>query len=170
MPGSPAPRYDGCRPASALASQVKRRNGKTGTRAEMELRRALWALGIRYRLHLKGLPGVPDLALTRARIAVFVDGDFWHGRDWERRQRRLAEGANPGYWVAKIAYNRERDRRNDALLAGLGWRVLRLWETDILKDPQAAARRVADLLARPGPPAEPTPSSKNSGRAANERK
>lgn len=141
-----APRYTGCTPASALASGVKRRNPKVGTRAELALRRALWRLGLRYRLNDRRLPGRPDLVLARYRTAVFVDGDFWHGRDWESRVARLAAGSNATYWIAKIAYNRERDRRNDALLAGLGWRVRRLWETDVLKDPPGVAAELADWL------------------------
>jgi DNA mismatch endonuclease (patch repair protein) len=111
----------------------------------MALRRALWGLGLRYRLYQSDLPGNPDVVLRRHRLAVFVDGDFWHGRDWERRRERLRSGSNADYWIAKIAYNRDRDRRNDALLRELGWRVLRLWETDVLSDPKAAASRVRAL-------------------------
>ncbi len=100
-------------------------------------------------MHQSDLPGNPDLVFSRQRVAVFVDGDFWHGRDWERRQTRLSTGNNSHYWIAKIGYNRERDGRNNALLAELGWRVLRLWETDVLKDPEWAARRVEALVAPP---------------------
>ena len=144
-----APSYAGCRPASELASGIKRRNRKTGTRAELALRRALWRLGLRYRLNDGRLPGRPDLVLPRFRTVVFVDGDFWHGRDWERRAGRLKEGSNGAYWIAKIAYNRERDRRNNALLAELGWRVRRIWETDVLKDPEGTAADLADWLRDP---------------------
>jgi DNA mismatch endonuclease (patch repair protein) len=101
---------------------------------------------MRYRLNDARLPGRPDLVLPRYRAVVFVDGDFWHGRNWESRAQRLKDGSNGAYWVSKIAYNRERDRRNDGLLAGLGWRVRRLWETDVLKDPDAVARALADWL------------------------
>jgi DNA mismatch endonuclease, patch repair protein len=141
-----APSYAGCKPASGQASRIKQRNRKVGTRAELALRRALWGLGLRYRLNDGRLPGRPDLVLARYRAVVFVDGDFWHGRDWESREARLQGGSNGAYWVAKIAYNRERDRRNDGLLAGLGWRVRRLWETDVLKDPDAAARELVGWL------------------------
>jgi DNA mismatch endonuclease, patch repair protein len=139
-----APSYAGCTPASELSSGIKRKNGKVGTRAELALRRALWWLGLRYRVNDGRLPGRPDLVLARYRAAIFVDGDFWHGRDWETRVERLKGGSNGAYWVAKIAYNRERDRRNDSLLADLGWRVRRLWETDVLKDPEGVA---GDLVA-----------------------
>jgi DNA mismatch endonuclease (patch repair protein) len=75
-----------------------------------------------------------------------VDGDFWHGRDWEKRKEQLQSGHNAPYWLAKIAYNRDRDIRNNELLAELGWRVVRLWETDVLKDPDGAASLVASLM------------------------
>ena len=64
-------------------------------------------------------------------MAIFCDGDFWHGRNWPERRRRLAAGSNPGYWLAKIERNRERDREATAALEDRGWRVLRFWESEI---------------------------------------
>jgi DNA mismatch endonuclease (patch repair protein) len=113
----------------------------------MALRLSLFRRGLRYRVNRKDLPGCPDLAFIRQRVAVFVDGDFWHGRDWEKRKRQLQSGHNAPYWLAKIAYNRDRDIRNNELLAELGWRVVRLWETDVLKNPDGAARLVASVIA-----------------------
>jgi DNA mismatch endonuclease (patch repair protein) len=141
-----APSFAGRQPASAIASRIKQRNRKVGTKAEIALRRALWARGLRYRVHQKDLPGCPDLVFRGRRVAVFVDGDFWHGRDWEKRKKRLQSGHNAPYWLAKITYNRDRDIRNNSLLTELGWRVLRLWGTDVLKDPDGAARLIADVL------------------------
>lgn len=143
-----APSFAGRQPANALASAIKRRNRKLGTKAELALRRALWRRGLRYRVSHKGLPGTPDLVFSRQRIAVFVDGDFWHGRNWEQRRERLRSGNNAAYWLAKIAYNRERDRRNNSLLADLGWRVVRFWETDVLRDPERAAGKISSLIIR----------------------
>ncbi len=80
------------------------------------------------------------------RLAVFVDGDFWHGRDWEERRERLANGTNADYWLAKIRYNRERDRRNDIELGQLGWRVLRIWESEIRGDLGVCVERVRRVL------------------------
>ncbi|NEV64014.1 very short patch repair endonuclease [Thiorhodococcus minor] len=140
-----APRFDALSPASKQASAVKRKNRAKGSGAEALLRKRLWARGLRYRLHAKELPGKPDIVFRKLRLAVFVDGDFWHGRDWDQRQRKLAQGHNPGYWVEKIRYNLERDRRNTLELESRGWRVLRLWETDILKDPDGATEAVARL-------------------------
>ena len=141
-----SPSYSGCKAASALASRIKQRNRKTGTKAELALRQALWRRGLRYRRNRRDLPGTPDLVFTSRRIVVFVDGDFWHGRNWDERKKRLSSGNNGAYWVSKIAYNRERDERNNVRLAELGWRVLRLWETDVLRDPEAAAGLVATLI------------------------
>lgn len=145
-----SPSFVGCKPASPLDSRIKKRNRKTDTTAEWALRRALWRAGLRYRVHQKGLPGTPDIVFPRQRVAVFVDGDFWHGRDWEQRKERLRSSNNAEYWIAKIGYNRERDRNNDVLLVDAGWKVIRLWETDVLKDPQDAARRIYGLITPKG--------------------
>lgn len=144
-----SPSFANRKPASPRASAVKRRNRKTDTTAELALRRALWRLGLRYRVHHKGLPGTPDIVFPRKRVVVFVDGDFWHGRDWEQRKERLRSGTNASYWLAKIGYNRERDRKNDKVLSQSGWTVLRLWETDVLASPDGTAKQVFDLIAPP---------------------
>lgn len=88
------------------------------------------------------LPGRPDIVFRSRRVAIFVDGDFWHGRALERRLAKLETGHNAPYWTAKIQRNVARDRRNDEALSAEGWRVLRFWETDIVRDPDAAARAV----------------------------
>lgn len=144
----PAPRFDRLRPASSAASKVKRRNRAHGSTAEIALRRALWVLGLRYRLHPKDLPGKPDIVFVRQRLAVFVDGDFWHGRHWEERRRKLSNGHNAAYWIAKIGYNIERDRRNTELLQAHGWRVIRLWEKDVLRAPEDAVAVLKASLAQ----------------------
>jgi DNA mismatch endonuclease (patch repair protein) len=108
----------------------------------MLLRRALWRAGLRYRVNRPGLPGRPDLVFAKARVVIFCDGDFWHGRDLEARLARLAAGHNAPYWVAKIRRNVERDRETNAALAALGWKVLRFWETEILREMDAVVRRV----------------------------
>jgi DNA mismatch endonuclease, patch repair protein len=87
---------------------------------------------MRYRLHYPGLPGRPDIVFTRPRVAVFCDGDFWHGRDLRRRLAALAAGHNATYWLAKMQRNVERDCRQMGALEAAGWTVLRFWETDIL--------------------------------------
>lgn len=143
-----APRFEGLTPSSTRASATARAIRRTDTKAEVVLRRALWARGLRYRKHAKDIPGRPDIVFVRARLVVFVDGDFWHGRDWETRRAKLAHGANARYWLAKIATNMERDRRKDAALRALGWTVVRVWEKDVLAAPERAASVVAAQLRR----------------------
>jgi DNA mismatch endonuclease (patch repair protein) len=141
------PRFTSFTPTSATASRIKQRNRSRDTKVEVLLRKELWHLGLRYRLHVADLPGKPDLVFRRARVVVFCDGDFWHGRRWQRRREKLAAGSNAMYWTAKIGANVARDRRNTRALQRLGWTVVRLWETDILRDVDRAARRVANILS-----------------------
>lgn len=122
------------------------------TKAEIALRKALSQLGLRYRLHKKDLPGRPDIVFVAIRLAVFCDGDFWHGRLWNQRKRPRFRVRN-AYWTRKIETNMLRDKKNNLALKRLGWSVIRLWETDILRDPSAVAhkveRRVRSLGQRP---------------------
>lgn len=103
------------------------------TRAEVMLRLALWHRGLRYRKNWQGLPGRPDIVLTRQRIAIFVDGDFWHAHGHEACPGEQI-ATRPEYWRKKLARNVERDRETTAALTQAGWLVLRFWETDIRKD------------------------------------
>jgi DNA mismatch endonuclease (patch repair protein) len=79
---------------------------------------------------------------------IFVDGDFWHGRNWEVRRAKLAVGSNAEYWVSKIERTRQRDRWVTAHLRRLGWRVIRVWESDIRRDEGEVARRLLDRIER----------------------
>ncbi len=113
------------------------------TKPELVLRRALQSRGLRgYRVHPKGLPGRPDLAYTRWKLAVFVDGSFWHGHP-----SAFKFGTKGAYWDSKIRRNQERDKLVTGQLIEAGWSVLRLWDTEILRDPAGAADRVARALA-----------------------
>ncbi|MBI4918096.1 MAG: very short patch repair endonuclease [Acidobacteria bacterium] len=141
-----APSFAGRVPASASTAAVKRRNTSVGTRHERLLRAALWSMGLRYRKDVRALPGRPDIVFASARVVVFCDGDFWHGRDWRSRRRKLARGWNAAYWVAKVAANRRRDACNTRRLSNDGWRVLRIWETDILRDVASCAQLVATAV------------------------
>jgi len=112
------------------------------TKPEIALRRALWAKGIRgYRCHLRAIPGSPDVAFTRWRVAVFVDGVWWHGHPDHFRP-----GARGPYWDRKIAGNIARDARVDEQLKELSWRVVRLWDVDVLGDPGGAASQVDRVM------------------------
>lgn len=139
--------FHGRRPASERASAAARgASRKADTRCEVRLRSLLWRAGARFRKNVAELPGKPDVVFPRQRLAVFCDGDFWHGRDWERRRRRLAAGHNGDYWIAKIERNMERDRTNARRLEADGWTVLRLWEKEILDRPASVVDRVLRTL------------------------
>src|SRR5829696_7578499 len=132
--------------SSLKASHTLARNKSSNTTCERVLRSELWRLGLRFRKNVNSLPGKPDIVFTRKRLAVFCDGDFWHGRDWKTRRKKLSNGSNACYWVKKIQQNINRDQANIEQLEARGWIVLRLWETDILKDPTMAARQVLNTL------------------------
>lgn len=137
------PSYLGLRPASSKAiASARGSSHKRDTNCEMLLRRALHRRGLRFRVAVRYLPGRPDIVFPRAKVAVFCDGDFWHGRNLEARIARLASGHNAPYWVAKIQTNVARDIRNNLSLQEKGWTVLRLWETDIVASPDDAAAHV----------------------------
>ena len=133
------PSFAGLTPASSSASLAKRMNRSADTKHELLLRRELWRLGLRFRKNAANLPGKPDIVFVSARVAVFCDGDFWHGRNWRTLSSQLRKRANPDYWCRKIQSNRLRDRRATASLEKLGWQVIRLWENDIHANPQNAA-------------------------------
>jgi DNA mismatch endonuclease (patch repair protein) len=122
---------------SALMSRVRSRD----TAPELALRRALWASGIRgWRLHPRRVPGKPDFAWIGRRVAVFVDGAFWHGHPdhyW---------GQSGPFWDEKIARNRARDERVNAELATAGWRVVRIWDFEVERDLGSCVARIAKVL------------------------
>lgn len=140
------PRFDGLRPASETSSKIKQRTRATNTRAEVVLRKHLWKRGLRYRVHRSDLPGRPDIVFAGPKVVVFCDGDFWHGRDWGSRRAKLARGANADYWISKIESNMARDQGHAKHLRAAGWHVVRLWETDILKQPERAVDEVLAAL------------------------
>lgn len=142
------PSFDGLSPASPASSRAKRMNRSSDTSHERVLRTLLWKHGLRYRKNVLTLPGKPDIVFSADRVAVFCDGDFWHGRNWGRLARKLITGANAGYWVSKIKSNRRRDRKNRRLLEKAGWTVIRFWETDIHNAPDQAASTIESLLQR----------------------
>lgn len=130
------------RDVTPAVSERMRRQRTRNTRPEMALRSALHRMGMRFRLHRSPVRDVrrsADLVFPRARLAVFVDGCYWHGcpdhATWPR--------TNADFWEAKILSNRARDRHTDEVLALNGWRVLRVWEHE---DPDDAATRVAAAL------------------------
>ena len=99
--------------------------------AEIMIAKSLWHRGYRYRLNYKALPGSPDIALAKYRIAIFIDGEFWHGKDFEQRKNKLKN--NKDYWIEKIQENIDRDLRNDKLLRQMDWYPIHFWSNDVIK-------------------------------------
>lgn len=114
------------------------------TRPEMIVRRALHARGFRYRLHAKDLPGKPDLVFPRYKSVVMVHGCFWHGHDCPLFK---VPGTRTEFWMAKIGRNRERDAEVRQALAGLGWRVLEVWECELRAAKKAGYLPVVERIA-----------------------
>lgn len=104
------------------------------TTIEVKLRKALWHKGYRYRKNYSELPGSPDMALTKYKIAIFCDSEFFHGKDWELVLKpRLLKSKNNEYWIKKILRNMERDAEVDKKLLFRGWTVIHFWGDDINK-------------------------------------
>ena len=116
------------------------------TSIELRLRKALWHKGYRYRKNYKDLPGKPDIALTKYKIAIFCDSEFFHGKDWEILKLRLEKGKNPEYWLKKIERNRNRDWETDRKLLFLGWTVIHFWGKDIIKNIEECVKVVEEAV------------------------
>ena len=122
--------------AKELVSRRMRAVRRKNTAPEEALRKELRRNRLQYRSNQPLLPGKPDIVLTRYKIALFVDGDFWHGNQWKIRGYRslksqLERVSNKKYWLAKITRNIERDKRVNEELRQLGWKVIRFWESDL---------------------------------------
>lgn len=126
---------------SRIMARIKSRN----TKPELTLRRALWKRGLRYRVDVSGLPGRPDVVFTRAKVAIFVDGSFWHGKKLSEERLALMSP----YWQEKIRKNVERDKRVTKALQDSGWRVLRYDDRDIEKRSEEIAEEIG-LSVRSG--------------------
>ena len=131
---------------SKIMSAVKAKD----TRPEIALRKALWQRGLRYRVNYGKLPGKPDIVFTKAKVAVFCDGDYWHGHNWALRGLSSFEEELSRYsefWANKLRRNVQRDEEVNRQLAEIGWRVVRIWESDIVRDVEGCAGRVQEELA-----------------------
>lgn len=116
------------------------------TSIEVALRKALWHKGYRYRKNYSGLPGSPDIVLMKYKIAIFCDGEFFHGKDWEVLKPRLEKGENGEFWVSKISRNRERDDEINKKLLFMGWTVLRFWGVEIKKDTDECVKVIEETI------------------------
>lgn len=134
------PKFHTTPEVSRRMSRVRLKRGV----AETMLAKRLWHKGCRYRLNDRRLPGSPDIAIGRYKLAIFVDGEFWHGYDWEARKLRLR--ANREYWIEKIEENMARDRLNDQLLQARGWTALHFWEREVKRDPDACVDQIFEAI------------------------
>ncbi|MGH2664766.1 very short patch repair endonuclease [Flavobacterium sp.] len=113
---------------SKLMSKIRAKN----TKPEIKLRKELWRLGFRYRKYVKHLPGNPDIVIKKYNLVIFVDGEFWHGHNWNDRKAKIK--SNRDFWIPKIERNMQRDNENNFKIEALGYRVFRFWERQINKD------------------------------------
>lgn len=128
-----------------IMSSIKSKN----TKPEIRLRKALWHHNIRYRVNYSKLPGKPDIVITKYKIAIFCDGDFWHGHNWAIRGKKsldeeLEEYSE--YWKKKILRNVERDEENNKALIALGWTVVRFWGSDIENKLQECVKMIEEVI------------------------
>ena len=116
------------------------------TSIEVSLRKALWHAGIRYRKNYSKLPGTPDIAITKHRIAVFCDGEFWHGKDWEKKKSTIK--SNREYWIKKIERNICRDNETRMSLQNREWTVVRFWGSEIRNDVEGCVEEIREIIFR----------------------
>lgn len=116
------------------------------TSIEVLLRKALWNKGYRYRKNYKLLPGKPDIVLTKYKIAIFCDSEFFHGKDWEIKKEKLKKSSNSNYWISKIERNMERDKENDQQLLFQGWTIVHFWGNDIKKHLDDCIKVIEELI------------------------
>ena len=121
-------------------------NRSKNTSIEVKLRKALWNVGVRYRKNYKLLNYNVDIAITKYKVAIFCDGEFFHGKDWEQLKVRLSNGKNSNYWVKKIEGNITRDKRNDQMLKYYDWIVLHFWESDIRNDIDRCIQTIKETI------------------------
>ncbi|MEW4923185.1 very short patch repair endonuclease [Algibacter sp. 2305UL17-15] len=113
---------------SKIMSKIRGRN----TKPELQFRKALWRKNVRYRVDSKTLPGKPDVSIKKYKLAIFIDGEFWHGYNWDERKQKLK--TNRGFWIPKIERNMQRDWEVNKQLEGMGFTVFRFWESEIKKN------------------------------------
>lgn len=119
-------------------------NKSTGTKPELVLAKSMWALGLRYRKNSGSIFGKPDFSFKKYKVAVFVDGEFWHGKDWEQKKAEIK--GNREFWIAKIERNIRRDIEVTGRLKAEGWTVLRFWSNDVVKDTTSCAEKVKEII------------------------
>lgn len=136
--------------ADVLTKEQRHKNMKNikgkDTKIEILLRKALWNKGYRYRKNYKQLVGKPDIVLTKYKIVIFCDSEFFHGKDWEKLRKRLEKSNNSEFWISKIAHNMERDNEVNKKLEFEGWTVLRFWGDDIKRNTEDCVKTVEETI------------------------
>lgn len=127
---------------SKIMSKIRGKN----TKPELAFRKALWAAGYRYRIDFKKLIGKPDIVLNKYKTVIFIDGEFWHGHNWEERKDKIK--TNREFWIPKIERNIQRDKEVNAALEKLGFTIFRFWETDVKKNLDACLQKVLISLEK----------------------
>ncbi len=113
---------------SKIMGKIRGKN----TKPELAFRKALYAAGYRYRVDYKKLIGKPDIVLNKYKTVIFIDGEFWHGQNWQERKTKIK--TNRDFWIPKIERNLQRDREVNKELHRLGYKVFRFWEKEVKKD------------------------------------
>ena len=116
------------------------------TKIEIILRKALWKKVYRYRKNYNKLPGKPDIVLPKYKIAIFCDGEFFHGKDWDMLKKKLKNSNNSEFWINKISRNRERDDEINKRLFFEGWTVIRFWGEDIKKHADECVKAIEEII------------------------
>ncbi|KAB5488776.1 MULTISPECIES: very short patch repair endonuclease [Flagellimonas] len=127
---------------SKIMGKIRGKN----TKPELAFRKALWQAGYRYRIDYKKLVGKPDIALKKYKTVIFIDGEFWHGYNWEERKHKIK--TNREFWIAKIERNIQRDEEVNDALDEKGYKVFRFWETEVKKDLDRCLEEVLTHLER----------------------
>ena len=128
-------------------SRNMKRMKSSGTAIEVRLQKTLWGKGFRYTKNDAKLPGKPDVVLKRYKIAIFCDGEFFHGKDWEKLREKLKNSNNGDFWINKIGKNIERDNEVNQILSEMGYIVLRFWGEDIKKNLDECIRTIESYVA-----------------------
>ncbi|WP_299171219.1 very short patch repair endonuclease [uncultured Allomuricauda sp.] len=127
---------------SKIMGKIRGKN----TKPELAFRKALWTAGYRYRVDYKKLMGKPDIALNKYKTVIFIDGEFWHGYNWEERKQKIK--TNREFWIPKIERNIQRDQEVNLALKEMGYTVFRFWESDVKKNLDACLQKVLESLER----------------------
>jgi DNA mismatch endonuclease, patch repair protein len=128
---------------SKLMGQIKSKN----TKPEVLLRKELWKRGYRYRTNVKKIPGKPDIVISKFKVVIFVDGEFWHGYQWDDKKEKIK--TNRGFWIPKIERNIQRDEEVNELLEAQGWTVIRFWGKQVIHDLRGSVLVVEALAHTP---------------------